>query len=170
MSTTYLTGDEIVTILPGQIAELKEAAARTPFRRARLCLHKDHDDSVQEMVIAFCRGSYTRPHRHHGKNESFHIIEGQVAVVIFDDEGNVTHRLTLGPPGSGNIFIYRLRSSIWHAVIPLTNFVVLHETTSGPFEPGQSEPAPWAPDGSNQLDILKFLARLGCEAIDSSIR
>jgi cupin fold WbuC family metalloprotein len=160
MTATFFPGQDIIAIHPRQLADLKTAAAAAPLRRARLCLHQSHHDAVQEMVIAFCRDTYNRPHRHRDKSESFHVIEGQVAVVFFDDEGNVTHRIHLGPPTEGGPFLYRLCSNRWHAVIPLTDFVILHETTAGPFDPNHTEFAPWSPDGRKREEVLAFLSRL----------
>jgi cupin fold WbuC family metalloprotein len=160
--TTFFPGQDIIEIQPAQLAALKKLAAAAPLRRARFCLHQSHRDAVQEMVIAFCQDTYNRPHRHDNKSESFHVIEGRLAVVFFDNEGKVTHRIRLETPGQGGPFLYRLCSSLWHAVIPLTEFVVIHETTAGPFVQGQAEPAPWSPDGSNREECMAFVRRLAC--------
>jgi cupin fold WbuC family metalloprotein len=164
MSTTFFPGQEIIEIRTEQLEELRDAAARAPLRRARLCLHGTHSDPVQEMVIAFCRDTYNRPHRHHGKSESFHVIEGRLAIVFFDDSGLPTRRLLLGPPGTGETFVYRLACSRWHTVIPLTTFAIIHETTTGPFDPADTEFASWAPDGTDRAEANAFLARLGYAA------
>ena len=47
-----------------ELAFLDEALARTPKKRARLCVHKSTDDRLQEMFIAFARGSYLPPSKH----------------------------------------------------------------------------------------------------------
>jgi cupin fold WbuC family metalloprotein len=74
----------------------------------------------------------------------------------------VTQRVVLGPVGSGRTMLYRLNSSRWHTVVSLTDFAVIHETTSGPFQPGDAEYAPWAPDGTDRLLVEDFLRSLGC--------
>jgi cupin fold WbuC family metalloprotein len=158
--TTSFTGQDIIEIRTGQLAALKKAADAAPLRRARLCLHHSHEDAVQEMVIAFHRDTYNRPHRHRGKSESFHVIEGHVVIVFLDDDGVVTRKVYLGPPGSGLPFIYRLSSSRWHTVIPLDDHVVIHETTTGPFEPGQTEFAPFAPDGADRELATRYIGQL----------
>lgn len=160
MSTTFFPGQDVIEIQAGQLEQLKAAAASAPLRRARLCLHHTHQDVVQEMVIAFCRDTYNRPHRHQGKSESFHVIEGRLAVLFFDDEGRPERRITLGPPGSGLTFVYRLRNSKWHTVIPLSEVAVIHETTTGPYTPADTEFAPWAPDGTDREATAAFLRRL----------
>lgn len=150
MPEVIFLGHNIVELGPAQLAGLKREAAHACLRRARLCLHLDHSDQIQEMVIAFCRDSYVRPHRHAGKSESFHVIEGELVVVIFDDAGQVTRRIEMGPIASGKTFLYRLSSNAWHSMVPRSDFVIVHETTGGPFTKAEQQFAPWAP---SELDL-----------------
>ena len=55
---------------------------KSKLRKARFCLHKDHNDKVQEMVIGICNGVYVPPHRQKDKNKSYHILEGVLRVVF----------------------------------------------------------------------------------------
>ena len=160
MNTTFSPDQDIIEIHPDRLAELKTAAADAPLRRARICLHQSQADRVQEMLIAFCRNSYNRPHRHRRKSESFHVIEGRVLIVFFDESGVPTRKVFLGPPGSGLPFVYRLSSDRWHTVIPLDDYVLIHETTTGPFEPGRTEFANWSPDGTDGVEAERYIARL----------
>lgn len=160
-NTVIFCNKDIVEIGPKDVAMLKAAAARSDLKRARLCLHKSHSDKVHEMVIAFCKGSYSRPHRHTDKSESFHIIKGKLLVVLFDDRGKIVRRIKMGPVGSGLTFFYRLSKHLWHMVIPLSSFVVIHETTSGPFVKEQSEFADWSPTYDDETAVKLFLNRIG---------
>ena len=57
---------------------LKEQASKAPRKRFRLCLHHSTNARVNEMIIAFSRETYNRPHRHPiDKTESYHIISGE---------------------------------------------------------------------------------------------
>lgn len=160
MSAVSFSSEEIIEVGREQLDQLKQAATQATLKRARLCLHHDHSDKVQEMVIAFCQDSYVRPHRHVNKSESFHVIEGDLAVIIFDNKGHVTRRITMSPRGSGHTFLYRLSSSLWHTVVPLSEFVIIHETTTGPFVKGETEFAIWGPDDADTDGIRAFLARI----------
>ena len=159
MSAVFLASDVIV-IGPQELHQVKQMAEESPLRRARLCLHRDHNCLVQEMVIALFEDSYVRPHRHRAKSESFHVIEGHLAVLLFDDTGRLTHRVELGPSGSAQAPIYRLSSSLWHTAVPLSSCVVFHETTSGPFCKADTEYADWAPSGENHEAALEYLKRV----------
>jgi len=109
------------------------------------------------MVIAFCKESYVRPRRHVDESKSFHVIEGELAVVFFDGRGQVTRRIKMGPLGSGRTFLYRLSISLWHTVVPLSEFVIIHETPTGPFVEGGTEFATWGPDEADADGIRAFL-------------
>jgi cupin fold WbuC family metalloprotein len=158
MSTAFFIDQDIIEINQTQLEELKLSAANAPLRRARLCLHQTHDDRVQEMVIAFCRDTYNRPHRHRNKTESFHVIEGDLLIIFFDDHGRVLRRIRMGPYRDRQTFLYRLSNSLWHTVVPLSEFVIIHETTTGPFIKGETEFAPWGPEDGDKAGIAQWLA------------
>ena len=146
MPEVFRNDKDIAEVGDDWIARLKQAAAESPLRRSRLCLHRNNNDHVQEMVIALCKDVLFRPHRHMKKSESFHIIEGELYVLIFDDNGKIIRTIHMGPPGSGRMFCYRLSRSAWHAILPRSEYVIFHETTDGPFRPQEaSQFAPWAP-------------------------
>lgn len=159
MSAIFFSGQDIIEIDRHQLEELKLSAAAAPLRRARLCLHHSLDNVVQEMVIAFCRDTYNRPHRHRNKTESFHVIEGDLLIIFFDDAGQEIRRLKMGPYGHGQAFLYRLSASMWHTVVPLSEFVIIHETTNGPFIKNETEFAPWGPQDGDKAGIEQWLAR-----------
>ena len=131
--------------------DLKKRALDAPLKRARLCLHHSPNDAIQEMVIAFHQSTYIRPHRHHLKTESFHMIEGDVLVVFFDDEGKVTQKLHLSTE-KPHPFLYRLSTTRWHTVVCLTEYALFHEVTMGPFSP--AEFPSWEPKNQPQSIAL----------------
>lgn len=152
MPEVFHNEDQIVCVGPEWIDRLKAAAAASPLRRSRLRLHLANADPVQEMIIALCRDVLLRPHRHSKKTESFHMIEGDLYVLVFDDDGQVRQTVHMGPPGTGRVLCYRLCVSAWHAIVPRSEFVVFHESTAGPFRPDETpEFAPWAPTGTEAL-------------------
>jgi len=130
----------IAVVLEETIERLKKMAVQTPLKRARLCLHRSHEDPVQEMVIVLHRDSYIRPHRHQHKTESFHMIEGEVVIGFFNDGGDIQSTLRLS---ASERYLYRLSAPLWHTVVPLTEFAVFHEVSTGPFI--QSEYPFWEP-------------------------
>ncbi len=160
LSATLFINQEIVEVNQEQIELLKKAATEETLKRSRLCLHNNHDDPVQEMIIALCKESYVRPHRHSNKSESFHIIEGELMVVFFDNMGRVIRKIEMSALGNDKTSIYRLNNNMWHTVVPCSEFVVLHETTTGPFIEGKNEYAAWSPDYGDKSGIRRFMERI----------
>ncbi len=145
-------GDEVfiatggsVQVRPQDVAMVVRQGTTNARRRARLCVHPGPDDRLHEMLIVLDRGTYIRPHRHGRKSESFHVIDGELDVVVFHDDGAVREVVRMGPFGSGRAFFYRVMEPCYHAVLVNTPHVLFHETTNGPFDRAETEFAPWAP-------------------------
>lgn len=149
--------DRIIRISGDEIAGLKRRAAANPRNRVRLCAHRDPGDAVHEMLIAVGRGCYLRPHRHLAKSESFHVIDGEADVVLFDDSGGVTEIIPLGDYASAKTVYYRLFDQCFHALLIRSEFFLYHETTSGPFDPSETLFPAWAPDGADPALAAAYL-------------
>lgn len=152
--------DRIVTVDSAGIADLKRAAENNERRRIRLCTHRGVDDRLHEMVIVHALDTYVRPHKHIGKSESFHVIEGDVDVVIFEEDGAVADVIGMGPFQSGRPFFYRIAEPLFHTLLIRSPVLVFHETTSGPFKRDETIFAPWAPEETNRDAVTRFLTRL----------
>jgi cupin fold WbuC family metalloprotein len=157
----YIALDPIVRMGAEEVAFVKDTARRSPRKRARICAHRSNDDKLHEMLIAIAADSYIRPHRHFGKSESFHIVEGEVDVAVFDDGGALTDVIELGAPGSGRAFFYRLSESAFHTLLIRSDVLVMHEVTNGPFDPKQSSPAPFAPPEDQLAAARQYMQRVG---------
>lgn len=135
------------------IGLLVDAAKFSRLKRARINFHQP-EAQVHEMCICLLRETLLDVHRHMGKSESFNVIEGKIAVVLFEsDEPSVVDTVIL-EAGSYNRY-YRLDSPLYHLVIPLSEHVLMLETTSGPFRSGQADIAPWS------------LSTVGADLVDS---
>ena len=92
----------------GHIVMLKEKGLMNKRQRSRLCAHNEVGDTLHEMLIIHTKDTYVRPHKHLNKSESFHIVEGSLNVILFDEEGQITDVIQMGNYLSGNFFYYRL--------------------------------------------------------------
>jgi cupin fold WbuC family metalloprotein len=121
-----------VFLLDAAVVEsLKQAARMSPLRRARICMHQDLESPVQEMIIALCRDSLVQPHRHPTrKPESYHLIEGNMNVNIFDDSGILIQVLELRQNGPR---LYRIEGGVWHQPVAISECAIYHEVYTGPF-------------------------------------
>lgn len=155
----FATGP-LVGVRAADFDAVKAMAAASQRRRARICAHPDPEDRVHEMLICHARGVYVPPHRHHGKSESLHVIEGECDVVFFDEQGVLTDVIRVAAPGADGLFYLRINSCSYHCMVPRTDFFVFHETTSGPFRREDNEQAPWAPAETDAEAVAAHLSSL----------
>jgi cupin fold WbuC family metalloprotein len=135
-----------IVVLDSELVQNTLERARSSSRlRTNLNFHRGDTDNPQRFLNAFVRGTYCAPHRHAAppKSESFLVLQGQVAVILFNDDGHVTARHVL--EGQRNFGI-DLPAGIWHTVAPLTETAVCFEVKPGPYDPQtDKEFAPFAP-------------------------
>ena len=127
---------DYVSINNTLIEKLKKKCFLSPRGRYRFCLHDNTNHLTQEMIICFYGNQYVHPHKHLGSmSESYYIINGKVAVILFDNQGKVLDKIILShKTKSGNEnFMYRLSKPIYHTIVPLSKWTIYHEVTTGPF-------------------------------------
>ncbi|OGX37438.1 MAG: hypothetical protein A3C36_01105 [Omnitrophica WOR_2 bacterium RIFCSPHIGHO2_02_FULL_52_10] len=158
MIDIFKNTESFIAVNGERIAQLKQTAQQSTKRLSRLCIHQSTNDLIQEMLLAFCQDCLITPNDASGRSMSFNIIEGEMLLVLFDDYGKVTNFVQMGPIGSGKVFMYRLCLPTWHALIPMSKFVVIYECIEGPFIKS-SKPLPkWVPVDPNEL--RSFLSRI----------
>ena len=158
MPEVIKNSEELLFINNELVDQIIGEAKQSQRHMARLLMHFDHEDPVQEMLIAMGRDCAVMPNRSVGRSESLQIVKGEMLLIIFDDNGNVVKRVEMRPAGSDKVFLYRLSSTPWHTMIPLSEIVVVHEALQGPFN-NSSEPLPdWVPGDSQ--DLKQFLKEI----------
>lgn len=158
----FFAKNEIVKADKKDIKFLKKKAARNSRRRSRICLHKDTEDRLHEMLIVHTKDAYIRPHKHFKKSESLYVIEGSADAVIFDDNGEITETIHLGDYNSGKTFYYRISKPLYHTLLIKTKTFIFHEVTNGPFNRVYTTFAEWSPaedDTKGAACFMKKLAR-----------
>jgi len=145
-----------VAVNDDDITAVSHAQSQAPLRRARLCVHLNDDVQLQQMIISLNGDSYIRPHKHSAKPESYQMIRGKAALVLFDDCGTITKTVHLAPYGEGGNFFFRLSSEVYHSLVLLSPEVVFCETTLGPFHRDTTHFAPWAPE-PNTPDCTAYM-------------
>ena len=162
MPEVIKNSEELLFINNELVEQIVKEASQSQRHMARILMHFDHEDPVQEMLIAMGRNCAVMPNRSVGRSESLQVVQGELLLIIFDDNGNVVKRVEMGPAWSDKVFLYRLSSTPWHTMIPLTKMVVVHEALEGPFKQS-SEPLPdWLPGDSESLK--RFLKEIEMQA------
>jgi len=158
----YYVTESITKIDRQAINFLKEKAKSNSRQRVRICTHLSMENKLHEMLIVHIKGNaYVRPHKHIEKSESFHIIEGSLNVIVFNNSGEIKEVIQMGEPKKDRHFYYRLGEDSFHTVVPTSAVVVFHETTNGPFEPKDTIFADWSPvleDIKGQEQYLQSLS------------
>ena len=152
--------DPVVKISREDINYLKQVAAISHRKRSRLCAHKDISSSLHEMMIIHKSDTYVRPHKHIGKSESFHLIDGEVVLVLFEENGDIREVFQMGDFRSDKIFYYRIDEPIFHSILIKSDIVVFHEVTEGPFIRDDTIFADWSPAEGDVDGICKFQKKL----------
>jgi cupin fold WbuC family metalloprotein len=150
---------DVTVIGSEELERVKRMALASPTGSARICAHPSASDPLHEMLIALVGGRFIRPHAHRGKSESFHMIEGALTIVLFDDAGEISRLVDLSARGREAVY-YRLATPTFHTVVPRTPLAVFHETTNGPFDRRDALFPDWAPDGSDPAAGRAYLDRL----------
>ena len=154
MSDIIKNNKEILFIDNKTTKEIILRARNSDRNMARLLMHLSHENPVQEMLIAMTKGCLVMPNRSVGKSESLQLIEGEMLLVIFSENGEVKNSIRMGPPSTKLNFLYRLSNTPWHTMIPLSEVVVVHETLQGPFEALSENLPSWLPQNNESLKSL----------------
>ena len=154
----FYSDSATIAVGAGDLAFLLHEARKNDKHRARICAHPDVSDAVHEMVICLLDKCYIRPHLHH-KAESLHIIEGRCDLVLLAPDGQITRVVTLGTRADETRFV-RLAPQVFHTLIVRSEYIVIHETTRGPFRREDTVFADWAPSESEVEQARQYVTEL----------
>ncbi len=128
------------------LSHLRQEASLSARRRKNLNYHDELSDTLQRMLHAMNPGTYVQPHKHENpdKREAFIILTGRIAVLEFNDAGEVIDKIILDPK-TGN-YGTEIPPRTWHSLIALEPGSVVYEVKDGPYQPIDDKNfAPWAP-------------------------
>lgn len=115
-------------------------------KRQMVNIHEQLDNKYHRMINVLQPSTYICPHKHENpdKFELFVIIQGELLIVVFDDNGNITNHIILSHQ-SGN-YLVELQPRIFHTIIPLSVNTIVFECKEGPYcEKTDKIFATWAP-------------------------
>ncbi len=97
----------------------------------RLCLHRSIYEKHHSMLIIDYKFNLNKPHFHFKTSETHQVLIGKLAVIVFSKKNGVILKSYI--LDGKNIFLDRLDPNECHLLLPLTNYVIYHETNSGKF-------------------------------------
>jgi len=128
-------------------------------KKSRICLHKNENSKIHEMLIMHKTGAYVRPHKHTAKTESFILLKGKLKVIVFNNKGDIFKIIDMEPIGSSKIFYYKMQKSYFHSFI-IEKESFFFEITKGPFKKNETIFPSWAPDDKDFVSVKKFQKNL----------
>ena len=123
----------------------------------RICLHKNPKSNHHDMVILQQNKNFYLPHKHLIKGETYHVIKGKMACVLFNNLGKVKLVCTLNKND-----IFRTPINTIHTMLPISKYVIYHESKIGPFLKKNDSIFPkWTKKFiNNKSEIYKFKKRI----------
>lgn len=126
--------------------EVSVQARTSPRLRMNYNFHRSLEDVYHRMLNAMEPGTYIRPHKHENpdKFEVFIVLRGRMAVIIFDENGQIDQYQILDP--SQGVFGVDIPERTYHTLISLQEGSVAFEVKPGPYSPvNDKNYATWAP-------------------------
>jgi cupin fold WbuC family metalloprotein len=155
LTASYFATDATSFVDRADLDELKRVAI-AESGPARYSLHESPASTLHSMVILQPFGTYAQPRKHLTKAKLFHIVDGEMAVVIFEEDGSVraVHHM-----GADHVLIVHVESDCYHTNIALTPQAVYHEVITGPFDRGSADRvfASFAPSDTEQEKGLAYV-------------
>lgn len=146
------------------INDLLAGAATSARQRMHYSIHESPSDPVQRLLIAARLESYFRPHRHREKWECAVVVRGLFDILVFDETGRVTERVSIG--SGAKAIGFEIPPRTWHSWVPMMDESVAFEIKQGPYNPqAAADFAIWSPE-EGTAEVGPFLesmrkARIG---------
>lgn len=155
-SLSFFCRNDAVEFNEEMLRQLIELSQKEGKRNARLCLHSSPNAKFHDMILVeYADSRYYRPHKHTDKGETIHIFEGKLVFLTFKDCGSIDKYFFLGEGGS---LVCKVSEDCWHTAIPLTEYVVYHESKPGPFLGEKDSIYPiWTPEGYDDFESKKYM-------------
>ena len=121
-------------VIDNKILDDLSAQAKASSRlRMAMDLRNSPEDLSQRMLNALEPGTIMPIHRHHASSESVVVLRGKIEWVFYDDNGNVTERVTLDANGEPRML--NVERDRWHSLVCMESGSVLYESKDGPYHP-----------------------------------
>jgi len=141
------------------LGDLSRSAAQSERKRCNLNIHQQLEDEVQRLFLAFEPDTYVRPHRHPQahKWELFILLNGDIDLLIFSDDGKLQQRLNLS---DNNLRAVEIPPNTWHSYISNVSGSLAMEIKQGAYIPQSPQDfAAWAPDEKDAL-AKEYLSKM----------
>ncbi|MBQ4846324.1 WbuC family cupin fold metalloprotein [Pseudoalteromonas sp. MMG005] len=144
MSNAIFIKGNIRSIGKNELKSLKEKAYNSDNGRYRYCLHTCSSDDLQNMLIAITSESVLLPQRRVGANKCFTILEGEIILIILNNDGSIVDSFLLEKLNTNTVWV---SDEYYTLTIPRSKISVYQETITGNFSSVNDHPS-WLVDKS----------------------
>tara|TARA_Y200000002_G_C22584823_1_gene622526 strand:+ start:216 stop:674 length:459 start_codon:yes stop_codon:yes gene_type:complete len=111
---------------------LLEKVKKSKDNKSRLCLHRNIDASIHQMLIFHKKNHKVRIHKHLNTEETYLLIKGKMKVNFFNKNGLIKNSTILSSVGTNYPFLIEVPKNTFHNQEFLKDTIFL-EIKSGPF-------------------------------------
>lgn len=155
LTASFFATEETSYADRSDIDELKRIAVEVS-EPARYSLHTSAASALHSMVILQPFGTYAQPRKHRSKAKVFHIVDGEMVIVVFGEEGDVVgvHHMA-----ADKVVVMHIAPDCYHTNVALTPQAIYHEIITGPFDRDSTDRvfAPFAPPQAEKVRGLDYL-------------
>ena len=94
--------------------QLEKEAHDSPRLRMNYDLRNSEDDDSQRMLNVWLPGSKLVVHRHRNSNETLLLLQGDMDVVLYTDDGTEAERIRMG--GNSGVYGINVTKGSWHSI------------------------------------------------------
>ena len=110
---------------------LIKKAQKSPYKRSRICLHKNNDEKTQNMIICLLKNQKFSKHKHPiNKNESYTVIFGDLYVDIYNKKNCFENTIKLNKFNTP----YMHQGGCIHQPYTRDSITIYHEIFHGDFD------------------------------------
>ena len=125
----------VVSLQRSQLEPIVEAAKTSKLKRARLCCHSAPEDRLQEMFIVLLKEVNIEESVHIKKDESLTVLHGNGFYNFPNEDSSIRESVKLSEyTNTEGCFFARINRYVPHKVIVNSDFMIIHEATTGPFK------------------------------------
>ncbi len=139
------------------LRELVDKSRSSERKRAVHVIHLPDKIGYRIVVNSIQPDSYMRPHVHkiEGQNENWIILQGKIALILFDGDGKITESYILSSKHNRMVDI---PSGIYHTAVVLEEDSIMYEISDGPYDPDNyKEFVDWAPSEEQEVEAREYL-------------
>ena len=153
----YFAKSEAVVASEALISYLSAFAVANGEKTARLCMHQDQGQVIQEMLMIHAEPTIVGPLRQNRDSSvSYHLVRGALEITLhhggtIGDKIYQIERDNNQPSSSSSL---RVPAKIFRTIRTLTDSAVFVEVQSGPFTDSESE---WSASSENEFSTQRIL-------------